>query len=271
MLRAEVYARALRASQNRKENSVQRAGSIILPPPSKVESDFLARGYTFCCCIVQGVFLVFGENQLYKSRPPSARTTWAWLISNYKLPPRDFFSLNAERASHSTGINIVRIWGSIPMKAQEALVMPQIAVTSLRPSAKIYTWNFEVLKYSALVLRSMWMSSTLVLFAAFSFPRVSLYGSLIIIVIGSSYCNNQILRSAGHVAPMPMSQVSRQLLTTIFYWWVGVARRRRCFPTEASPRILVNWISIARSRPKRRHMRHRIKIRQLTVSNTIIQ
>jgi len=36
MLRAEVYARALRASQNRKEDSVQRAGSIILPPPSKV-------------------------------------------------------------------------------------------------------------------------------------------------------------------------------------------------------------------------------------------
>ena len=28
MLRAEVYARALRASQNRKEDSVQRAGSI---------------------------------------------------------------------------------------------------------------------------------------------------------------------------------------------------------------------------------------------------
>jgi hypothetical protein len=38
MLRAEVYARALRASQNRKENSVERAGSIILPPPSKVET-----------------------------------------------------------------------------------------------------------------------------------------------------------------------------------------------------------------------------------------
>jgi len=28
---------------------------------------------------------------------------------------------------------------SIPMKAQEALVMPQIAVTSLSPSVKIYT------------------------------------------------------------------------------------------------------------------------------------
>ena len=38
MLRAEVYARALRASQNRKENSVQRAGSIILPPLFKVET-----------------------------------------------------------------------------------------------------------------------------------------------------------------------------------------------------------------------------------------
>ena len=35
MLRAEVYARALRASHNRKEDSVQRAGSIILPPPLK--------------------------------------------------------------------------------------------------------------------------------------------------------------------------------------------------------------------------------------------
>jgi len=38
---------------------------------------------------------------------------------------------------------------------------------------------------------------------------------LIIIVIDSSYCNNQILRSAGHVAPMPMSQVPRQLLTSL--------------------------------------------------------
>ena len=38
MLRAEVYARALHASQSRKEDSVQRAGSIILPPPSKVET-----------------------------------------------------------------------------------------------------------------------------------------------------------------------------------------------------------------------------------------
>ena len=38
VLRAEVYVRALRASQNRKEDSVYRAGSIILPPPSKVET-----------------------------------------------------------------------------------------------------------------------------------------------------------------------------------------------------------------------------------------
>ena len=38
LLRAEVYARALRASQNRKEDSVLRAGSIILPPPSNVET-----------------------------------------------------------------------------------------------------------------------------------------------------------------------------------------------------------------------------------------
>ena len=61
------------------------------------------------------------------------------------------------------------------------------------------------------------MCSTLVFFAAFSFPRVGLYGSLIIIVIGSSYCNNQILRRAGHVAPMPMSQVPRQLLTSLVH------------------------------------------------------
>jgi hypothetical protein len=33
MLRAEVYARALRASQNRTENSLQKAGSITLPSP----------------------------------------------------------------------------------------------------------------------------------------------------------------------------------------------------------------------------------------------
>jgi len=38
MLRAEVYAHALRASRNREENRVQRAGSIILTPPSKVET-----------------------------------------------------------------------------------------------------------------------------------------------------------------------------------------------------------------------------------------
>ena len=38
MLLEEVYAHALRASQIRKEDSVQRAGSTILPPPSKVET-----------------------------------------------------------------------------------------------------------------------------------------------------------------------------------------------------------------------------------------
>jgi hypothetical protein len=38
VLRAEVYARSLRASQNLKEDSVERAGSIILPSPSKVET-----------------------------------------------------------------------------------------------------------------------------------------------------------------------------------------------------------------------------------------
>ena len=33
-----MYARALRPSPNRKENSVERAGSIIIPQPSKVET-----------------------------------------------------------------------------------------------------------------------------------------------------------------------------------------------------------------------------------------
>ena len=41
------------------------------------------------------------------------------------------------------------------MKAQKALVMPEIALTSLSPSVKIYTGNFEVFKKSALALRSM--------------------------------------------------------------------------------------------------------------------
>jgi len=54
MLRAEVYARALRASQNRKEDSVQRAGSIILPPLFKVETVheiILKPGLSrFCVC-----------------------------------------------------------------------------------------------------------------------------------------------------------------------------------------------------------------------------
>jgi len=35
ILRAEVYARALRASQIRKKDSFERAGSTILPPSSK--------------------------------------------------------------------------------------------------------------------------------------------------------------------------------------------------------------------------------------------
>jgi len=35
MLRAEVYARALRASETYKEESVKRAGSTILPSPLK--------------------------------------------------------------------------------------------------------------------------------------------------------------------------------------------------------------------------------------------
>jgi hypothetical protein len=38
VLREEVYARALRASQKRKEGRVQRAGRIILPSLSKVET-----------------------------------------------------------------------------------------------------------------------------------------------------------------------------------------------------------------------------------------
>jgi hypothetical protein len=38
VFRAEVYARALRASQYRKEGTVLRAGSIIPPSPFKVET-----------------------------------------------------------------------------------------------------------------------------------------------------------------------------------------------------------------------------------------
>jgi len=37
-LRAEVHAHALRSSQNYKEGSALRAGSIILPAPSRVET-----------------------------------------------------------------------------------------------------------------------------------------------------------------------------------------------------------------------------------------
>jgi len=104
------------------------------------------------------------------------------------------------------------------MKAQKALVMLEIALTSLSPSVKIYTCNFEVYKKkrARIAFHMNVQHTTVVLFGASSFPRVSPYGSLIIIVIGSSkYCNNQILRSAGHVAPMPMSQVPRQLLTSL--------------------------------------------------------
>jgi len=53
MLRAEVYARALRASQNRKEDSVYRAGSIIHPPPSKVETvhEIILKPDLSCFCV----------------------------------------------------------------------------------------------------------------------------------------------------------------------------------------------------------------------------
>ena len=105
------------------------------------------------------------------------------------------------------------------MKAQKALVLPLIAVASLNPGVKIYICYFDVLIYIALVLYSMWMSSILVLFAASSFSRVSLYGSLITIGIGSYYCNNRMLGFAGHFAPMPMSQVPRQLLTSLVPWY----------------------------------------------------
>jgi hypothetical protein len=37
MLRAEMYARALCGSQNRKEDCVERAGSIVLLSSSKVK------------------------------------------------------------------------------------------------------------------------------------------------------------------------------------------------------------------------------------------
>ena len=87
------------------------------------------------------------------------------------------------------------------MKAQKALVLLLIAVASLNPSVKINTCYFEVLKYSALASHSMWMSRILALFAALLSPRVSLYGSLVTIGIGSYYCNSRILGCAGHVAP----------------------------------------------------------------------
>ena len=63
------------------------------------------------------------------------------------------------------------------------------------------------------------MSRILALFAALLSPRVSLYGSLVTIGIGSYYCNSRILGFAGHVAPMPMSQVPRQLLTSLVPWY----------------------------------------------------
>ena len=53
-LRAEFYARALRASHNRKGVSVLRAGSITLPSPSEVESanDAILKPdlSSFCIC-----------------------------------------------------------------------------------------------------------------------------------------------------------------------------------------------------------------------------
>jgi len=80
MLRAEVYARALRASQNRKEGSVQRAGSIILPPPSKVETVHeiilkpdLSR-FCVCFCIEESAPLfVFLRGGLFYSLPLRGR------------------------------------------------------------------------------------------------------------------------------------------------------------------------------------------------------
>jgi hypothetical protein len=39
IMRLEVYACALRASQNRKEGDVQRPGGVVLPPPSELETE----------------------------------------------------------------------------------------------------------------------------------------------------------------------------------------------------------------------------------------
>ena len=75
MLHVEVYARALRASQNRKEDSVQRAGSMILPPPSKVEivheiilKPNLSR-FCVCFCIEESTPL-FGLLGTPRQEPP---------------------------------------------------------------------------------------------------------------------------------------------------------------------------------------------------------
>jgi len=51
MLRAEVYANAMRASQNRKKGNAQREGGIVLSTLSKVETVHeLNWNQTFVCC-----------------------------------------------------------------------------------------------------------------------------------------------------------------------------------------------------------------------------
>jgi len=65
MLRAEVYARALRASQNRNEKIVLRAGSIQLPPPSKA-TDLLTNKGDGRCCVIEEFSLMEEVRRTYR-------------------------------------------------------------------------------------------------------------------------------------------------------------------------------------------------------------
>ena len=83
----------------------------------------------------------------------------------------------------------------------------------------------------------------------------------------NSYYHNRILRSAGHVARMPMSRTPRQLLTS----WVAHSRPPVGCPQVTWGRTLENalasrgiskefkeWIAIAKDRPKWRQQTHSI-------------
>ena len=62
VLRAEVYAHAMRASQNRKKGSAQREGSIVHSALSKVLSLYLQRHYFFEFCCGLGCILVHAHS-----------------------------------------------------------------------------------------------------------------------------------------------------------------------------------------------------------------